>query len=313
MIKTAKGIQKVRYTNRIRRTPGDVVFNIINYTVFALFTLLCIYPFYYILINSISNNHLSALGEVLVWPLGIHFDNYVEVMKLKGIGHAALISLARTVIGTATTVFASSILGYLFTKKEMWGRRFWYRFVVVTMYFNAGIIPWFILMYNLGMMNNFWAYILPGIVSPFFILLVKTYVESIPSSLEESASLDGAGFWRILIQIIMPLIIPILATITIFAAVGQWNYFIDTVFLMPKQDNWTLQYILYNYLSNSTSLSTLLKNAQGNDMAADMARMQTSTSVRMTITIVVVFPVLLVYPIFQRYFVKGILIGAVKG
>jgi putative aldouronate transport system permease protein len=304
---------KRRMSNRIRRTSGDVVFNICNYLIFGIITLICIYPFYYIMINSISNNHQSALGNVIFFPVGIHFDNYVQVMKLKGIGHAAIITLARTVLGTCCSVFASAILGYLFTKREMWGRSFWYRFIVITMYFNAGIIPWFIVMYNLGFMNNFWAYILPGIVSPFFILLVKTYVESIPPSLEESAAIDGAGFFLILTRIIMPLIIPILATITIFAAVGQWNYFIDTVFLMPDPKNWTLQYILYNYLSNSTSLSTLLKTAQGSSLAADVARLQTATSVRMTITIVVVFPVLMVYPIFQRYFIKGILIGAVKG
>lgn len=307
----AKG--NARINNRIRLGAGDVAFNIVNYFVFGLFTLICIYPFYYIMINSISDNHQSALGNVIFWPVGIHFNNYVEVMKLKGIGRAALISVARTVAGTACTIIASAILGYLFTKKRMWGRKFWYRFIVITMYFNAGIIPWFIVMYNLGLMNNFLAYILPGIVSPFFIILVKTYIESIPPSLEESAAIDGAGFWTILTRIIIPLIIPILATITIFSAVGQWNYFIDTLFLMTKKDNWTLQFILYNYLSNSTSLSTLLKSAQGNDMAADVARMQTATSVRMTISIVVVFPVLLVYPIFQRYFIKGIMIGAVKG
>ncbi len=308
-----KAAGNARINNRIRLGAGDVAFNIVNYFVFGLFTLICIYPFYYILINSISDNHQSALGNVILWPVGVHFNNYVEVMKLKGIGRAALISVARTVGGTVCTVLASSVLGYLFTKKRMWGRRFWYRFIVITMYFNAGIIPWFIVMYNLGLMNNFLAYILPGIVSPFFIILVKTYIESVPPSLEESAAIDGAGFWTILTRIIIPLIIPILATITIFSAVGQWNYFIDTLFLMTKKDNWTLQFILYNYLSNSTSLSTLLKSAQGNDMAADVARMQTATSVRMTISIVVVFPVLLVYPIFQRYFIKGIMIGAVKG
>ena len=308
-----KAAGNARINNRIRLGAGDVAFNIVNYFVFGLFTLICIYPFYYILINSISDNHQSALGNVILWPVGVHFNNYVEVMKLKGIGRAALISVARTVGGTVCTVLASSVLGYLFTKKRMWGRRFWYRFIVITMYFNDGIIPWFIVMYNLGLMNNFLAYILPGIVSPFFIILVKTYIESVPPSLEESAAIDGAGFWTILTRIIIPLIIPILATITIFSAVGQWNYFIDTLFLMTKKDNWTLQFILYNYLSNSTSLSTLLKSAQGNDMAADVARMQTATSVRMTISIVVVFPVLLVYPIFQRYFIKGIMIGAVKG
>jgi putative aldouronate transport system permease protein len=302
-----------RIGNRIKLTPGDVAFSLVNYLFFGIFTLICLYPFYYILINSISDNHQSALGNVILYPTGIHFENYVQVLKLKGFGQAAFISVSRTVLGTFLSVFASAILGYLFTKQQMWGRKFWYRFIVITMYFNAGIIPWFIVMYNLGFYNNFWAYILPGIVSPFFILLVKTYVETIPQSLEESAEIDGAGFFKILLRIIMPLIVPILATITIFAAVGQWNYFIDTVFLMPDQKNWTLQYILYNYLSNSTSLSTLLKTAQGSSMAQDVARLQTSTSVRMTITVVVVFPVLLVYPIFQRFFIKGILIGAVKG
>ncbi len=308
-----KADSNIRISNRIRLGAGDVAFNIVNFFVFGVFTLICIYPFYYILINSISDNHQSALGNVIFWPMGIHFSNYVEVMKLKGIGRAAMISVARTAGGTVCTVLASAVLGYLFTKKRMWGRRFWYRFIVITMYFNAGIIPWFIVMYNLGLMNNFLAYILPGIVSPFFIILVKTYIESVPPSLEESAAIDGAGFWTILTRIIIPLIIPILATITIFSAVGQWNYFIDTLFLMPKKENWTLQFILYNYLNNSTSLSTLLKTAQGSTMATDVSKLQTPTSVRMTITIVVVFPVLLVYPIFQRYFIKGIMIGAVKG
>jgi putative aldouronate transport system permease protein len=166
---------------------------------------------------------------------------------------------------------------------------------------------------DLKLTNNFMAYILPAIVSPFNVILVKTYVESLPASLEESAKLDGAGIIKILVSIIMPLIKPILATIAIFSAVGQWNSFIDTVFLMTKQNNFTLQFVLYRYLNESTSLAKLLQTSQGANMAKDMALAQTSTSVRMTVTMIVVLPVLMIYPIFQRYFVKGIMIGAVKG
>lgn len=304
---------KYQYKKKIKRSAGDIVFNILNYFIFGLITLLCVYPFYYIAINTISNNHISELGDVLFYPKGIHFTNYINVLKLKGLGHAAFISLARTVIGTFCSIFASVTLGYLFSKPDMWQRKFLYRFVVITMYLNAGLIPWFILMMNLKLTNNFLAYILPAIVSPFNVILVKTFVESLPVSLEESAKLDGAGIIKILVSIIIPLTKPILATIAIFSAVGQWNSFIDTVFLMTKQDNYTLQFVLYRYLNESTSLAKLLQTSQGANMAKNMALAQTSTSVRMTVTMIVVLPVIMIYPMFQRYFVKGIMIGAVKG
>jgi putative aldouronate transport system permease protein len=306
-------INKNLHKNKIKLSTGDVIFNILNYFIFGLITLLCVFPFYYIAINTISDNHISELGNVMFYPKGIHFTNYMNVLKLKGLGHAAFISLARTVIGTFCTVFASAVLGYLFSKPDMWQRKFFYRLVVITMYLNAGLIPWFIMMMNLKLTNNFMAYILPAIVSPFNIILVKTFVESLPASLEESARLDGAGIMKILLNIIMPLTKPILATIAIFSAVGQWNSFTDTLFLMTKQNFFTLQFVLYRYLNESTSLAKLLQTAQGANMAKNMALAQTPTSVRMTVTMIVVLPVLIIYPIFQRYFVKGIMIGAVKG
>ncbi len=293
---------------------GGIAFNIINYTLFGLFTLICVFPFYYLFINTISDNQVSALGNVLFWPQGLHFNNYLEVLKLKGLGQSALISLGRTVLGTSFTVFATALMGYLFTKKEMWHRKFWYRFVIITMYFNAGIIPWYITMMNLRLTNNFLAYILPAIVSPYNIILVKTFIESVPPSLEESAMLDGAGYTVILTRIIIPLIKPILATIAVFCAVGQWNAFTDTLFLMTDSKLFTLQYVLYRYLNEATSLASLLKNSSSSAMQSiDLSQIQTPTSVRMTVSMIVVLPILFVYPFFQRYFVKGIMIGAVKG
>ena len=141
-------------------TAGEVIFQIANYTIFGLFTLICILPFYYLFINTISDNSLVSQGLILWKPKGIHFTNYMEVLKMKGLGNSALISVGRTVLGTVLNVFGTAFLGYALGKQELWGRKFWYRFVIITMYFNAGIIPWFINMKNLGLTNNFLAYII---------------------------------------------------------------------------------------------------------------------------------------------------------
>ena len=303
----------VKSARKQRQTGADLVFNVLNYLFFGLFTFACVFPFYYLFINTISDNQVSSLGDVMFYPIGVHFKNYVEVMKIRGIGRAALLSVGRTVIGTSLMVFASATCGYLFTKEKMWMRKFWYRFVVVTMYFNAGIIPWYLTMDALHLTNNFLAYILPTIVSPYNIILVKTFVESVPASLEESAQLDGAGFGTILIRIVIPLIKPILATIAIFGAVGQWNAFTDTLFLMSDANYFTLQFLLYRYLNEAASLAALLKSDPTLMANMDLSTLQTPESVRMTVSMVVVLPILFVYPFFQRYFVKGIMIGAVKG
>lgn len=288
------------------------LFDIINYLAFGIFTLMCVYPFYYIFINTISDNTLTARGQVMFYPIGVHFSNYAQVLKIAGLADATLISIARTVLGTGLTVFASAFVGYIVTKEKLWHRKFCYRFIVATMYFNAGIIPWFILMMNMGLTNNFLAYIIPGIVSPFNIILVKTYIESIPPALEESAQIDSAGYWTRFTRIVLPLCMPILATVTVFSAVGQWNSFQDTLFLMTDRKLYTLQFLLYRYINESNALATILKNSNG-AVNMNLSLVQTPTSVRMTVTMIVVAPILLVYPFFQRYFVGGIMIGAVKG
>ncbi|MFB9277137.1 carbohydrate ABC transporter permease [Cohnella cellulosilytica] len=295
-----------------RQTIGSVAFHLINYGVFAIFTLACIFPFYYIFINTISDNSLSSSGQILLLPRGIHFTNYAEVFRVRGLGNAALVSVARTVIGTALTLVGTSFLGYAFSRPEYWRRKLWYRFVIVTMYFNAGIIPWFVTMKSLGMVNNFWAYVLPSIVAPFFVVLFKTYVEQIPASLEESAQIDGAGYGMRFFRIVFPLSAPILATIIVFTSVGQWNSFMDTLFLIRDSKLYTLQFLLYQYLNEVNAVAASLRSSpQGQLM--DPSRLLTATSVRMTISIVVVLPILFVYPFLQRYFVKGLLLGAVKG
>lgn len=295
------------------KKPGDVAFNVINYTIFGILAFLCAYPFYYLIINSISSNELSNNGMINFIPRQIHFQNYRDVFKLNGLSMAMIVSVLRTVIGTALTVFSSALLGYMFTLKKMWHRKFFYRFIVITMYFNAGIIPMFMTMKNLHLTNNFLVYILPWIVQPFYIIMVKTYIESTPISLQEAAEVDGAGPLTIFIKIVLPISTPILATVAIWAAVGQWNSFQDTLLYVTDQKLWSLQYLLYTYINQANSLAAAVKSSGSMANVQNLITRQTPTSIRMTVSVIVVLPILFVYPIFQRYFVKGIMIGAVKG
>lgn len=299
---------------KIKTSKGDRTFQVINILIFAIFAIICAYPFYYLIINSISANDLSASGKVNFLPHGFQLENYVKVFQLNGLGTAAMVSLGRTVIGTICTVLASVYLGFMFTQQRMWHRKLWYRFMVITMYFNAGLIPMYMTMKTLHLTNSFWVYIIPAIVQPFNIIMAKTYVESIPPALQEAAEIDGAGTMTVFAKVILPTCKPIMATIAIWSAVGQWNSFQDTLIYITDQKLYSLQYLLYTYLNQASSLATMVQQSGGNVSAvANLATQQTPTSIRMTISVIDVLPILFVYPIFQKSFVKGIMIGSVKG
>lgn len=296
-----------------KRTKGDIIFNIINYTVFTLFTLVCIFPFYYLIINTISDNELVRTGQIMWIPKGIHLKNYIALKNVNNLGTSAIVSIGRTIIGTATMVMATGFIGYLVTKQEMYGRKFIYRFFIYTMYFNAGLIPGYLNMSMLGLTNNFWGYIIPGIVAPYNIILVKTYIESIPADLEESAAIDGAGYFTRFRNVIWPLSKPILATIAIFGAVGHWNAFTDSmIYMSGRPDLYTLQYRLYIYMNSTSNLSALM-NSGGSVSESVLDSALNMRSVKLTVAMVTIIPILLVYPFLQRYFQKGIMLGAVKG
>ncbi len=307
----------------IKRTKGDWVFDIAVIVFFCLFTFICIFPFYYLLINTVSDNDLVTSGRVNFYPMlknadgqsvfGVQVNNYIALQNVQDLGSSILVTVARTVLGTALMVLTSAWAGYLVTKQKMWKRSFWYRFLVVTMYFNAGLVPWYMNMLMMGLTDNFLAYIIPGMVAPYNIILVKTYIESIPASLEESAVIDGASTVKVWLKIILPLSIPILATIAIFGAVGNWNSFQDSLLLMNNRpDLYTLQHRLYIYLNSSSNLGAMM--SQGGTISEQAAQsMLNQRVIQYTVSMVSIIPILLVYPFMQRYFVKGIMLGAVKG
>lgn len=301
-----------KHKKAFKTKPGDIIFNIFNYAFFILFTITCIFPFYYLFINTISDNDLVRKGAINFIPRGIHLTNYISMLQAGEISQAFLVSIGRTILGTVLMVAASAFVGYLVTKQEMWHRKFWYRFLVITMYFNAGLIPWYLNMSMLGLTNTFWAYIIPGIVAPYNIILVKTYIESIPAELEESAFMDGASYMTIFRKIIWPLSKPILATIFIFGAVGHWNSFTDSLILMQgAPEYYTLQHRLYMYLNQASNISAIANSGQISDTVA--SSMMNSKVIKYTISMVTIIPILVVYPFMNRYFEKGIMLGAVKG
>jgi multiple sugar transport system permease protein/putative aldouronate transport system permease protein len=295
------------------KSVGDLIFFFFDYLFFIIFTLSCLFPFYYLFINTISDASLVSQGLINFVPRGINIQNYVALRNVNDLGNSLIVSIARTILGTALMVMASAFVGYLVTKQEMWHRKFFYRFLVITMYFNAGLIPWYLNMSMLGLTNTFAAYIIPGIVAPYNIILVKTYIESIPAELEESAFIDGASYMRVFVSIIWPLSMPILATIAIFGAVGNWNSFQDSLILMPNAPElYTLQHRLYIYLNSSSNLGAVMNSAgSGSSAALDYAN--NGKIIKYTISMVSIIPILLVYPFMQRYFEEGIMLGAVKG
>lgn len=295
------------------RSIADCIFDAILIVFFTFFTFLCIFPFYYLFINTISANDLVSSGLINFYPKGVHLGNYIALKDVSDLGSSAFVTVARTIIGTALMVVVSAWAGYLVTKRTMWKRSLWYRSLVIIMYFNAGLIPWYMNMLMLGLTNNFFAYIIPGMVAPYNIILVKTYIESIPSSLEESAIIDGANTPTVFLKIIWPLSTPILATIAIFGAVGNWNSFQDSLLLMsnaPKM--YTLQHRLYIYLNSSSNLSAVMSGSSGASTQALSSLLNTKV-VKYTVSMVTIIPILMVYPFMQRFFVKGIMLGAVKG
>jgi ABC-type sugar transport system, permease component len=305
-------MNKVRKIKK-RKTKSEWLFDIAIYVFFFLFTIVCIFPFYYIFINTISDNNLVTTGKISIFPKGIHFQNYISVLKLDTIGPAAFVSLARTVLGTLFAIVAASFPAYAFTRQEFWHRKFWYRYVVATMYFSAGVIPTFLTYKSIHIYNTFWVYILPAVVTPFNLILCKTYIESLPQSLEESAEIDGAGYLVRYLKLILPLSKPILATVAIFSAVGQWNNFMDTVLYIQNKALFTLQYVLYQYLNQANALAEIMRNDPSVMANNDLSTILTPLTIQYTICMVTILPILMVYPLFQRYFVKGIMIGAVKG
>lgn len=288
--------------------PCPVRFSMSSISCFSLVIItLCLYPLWYIFVQSLSSGPLAV--NAVAWPINFTLKNYADVFKSGDVPHAFLISVLRTSIGTACTLLACMLLGYLFSKEDMPLRKVMYRILIITMYVSGGLIPTYLVYKAYRLTNSFLVYILPAVVDAYYVILIKTYVEQLPISVEESAMIDGAGTMCIFLKIILPMSLPIVATIAIYASVGQWNSWFDNhIYAISNKKILTLQYMLYRYLQEAESIVRELKER---DPGAAVPI--TPRGVRMTVTMITVVPVLCIYPFFQRYLIKGLMIGAVKG
>jgi putative aldouronate transport system permease protein len=287
-----------------KRSAGDVVFNASNTLVLAFTILVCGYPFLYIILYSISNPDKVGMSFLIV-PLEVTFDSYKHLFLQNRILHAYFISISRTVAGTIGTMFITYMVAYALSKQHLLFRKFFLRFCAVTMYLGAGLIPTYILMNSLGLNGTFWIYVIPGLMDVYSMLIIRIYIEALPPSLEESAYLDGANEVRSAFQIILPLCTPVIAALALFKCVGHWSSYYDTLIYAPTVSNLhTIQYVMYNLINDQ--FTTTFENVRIRLKANPL-------SLKMAVTVVTVLPVLFVYPFLQRYFVKGLYLGAVKG
>ena len=294
--------------NKIRESTSRRVFLVVNNIVFALILFVCLYPLWYVLIQSLSQGDKGV--NAIVLPISFTLENYISVMQRPDILHAFILSVIRTVTGTCGTVLCCMLLGYLFSKEDMPYRKFLYRMLIITGYVGGGMIPTYLVFRYYGLLNNFLVYILPSLVSSYYVILIKTFVEQMPPEVEESAMIDGAGPFNIFVRIILPLSLPIAATIAIYSSVHHWNSWFDNqLYTVTNENLTTLQFLLYSYLNKTEAMLEAIERGD----VSDSSILMTPRGLKMTITMVTVIPILCVYPFMQRFLIKGIMIGAVKG
>jgi putative aldouronate transport system permease protein len=292
----------------------NTVFTCVNSGVMLLIMFVTMYPFWNTIVVSFNSATDTTRGGITFWPRVFTLQNYRAVFTSGTIYHAFFISVARTVIQTVSGVFLTSMLAYVLSRKEYIFRKPFTLILILSMYINAGLIPNYFLIRSLGMINTFWVYVVPGMISAFNFIVIRTYMLTLPDSIIESARIDGCGDFIIFTRIILPLCLPVLATISLFVAVGSWNSWFDTMIYNSGRVNLhTLQYKLMEYLQSSQSQSTSAAAIGAMGMAENLASsMVTPVSIRAAITVVAALPILVVYPFLQRYFVAGINVGSVK-
>lgn len=292
----------------LRKSFGSRVFDTFNVLLLALFAFLLLYPFYNQLVLSFNEGVDAQRGGVYFWPRRPTLESYAWLFRNSKLLNGALVSVMRVVVGTTTCLFGSALLGYVTSIRYFSGRRFMRILFVVTMYFGGGMIPTYLLFMRLGLLNTFTVYWLPSALSGYYMLLFSSYLNQLPDSLFEAARVDGATELRIFFQIVVPVSVPVLAAISIYLVVGQWNAWFDNM-LYNTNGNWdTLQM----YLRRMLLEAEVALKIQAEAIAYHRAMTMTPQTIKAATTMIVTLPILLAYPFFQRYFIGGITLGAVK-
>lgn len=291
-----------------KRGPFDIVFDGLIYLFMLLFFIIVAYPILYVVALSFSSREAVLNNEVYIIPVGFNFDNYKLVLKHEFLPRAFLNSVFYTVFGTLYSMILTILGAYALSRKNYFGRDFIMFLIAFTMMFGGGMIPSYMLIKNLGLLNTRLALIIPFAVSQYNLIVMRTYMQQIPSAIEESAKLDGANDFVILFRIFVPMSKPVIATITLFYAAGQWNDFFSGLIYLDDKNKFPLQLVIRDLLitQNDATLNQGLAAQQGMPSL-------TPGGFRAAIVVVTVLPLLVVYPFIQKYFVKGVMLGSIKG
>lgn len=291
---------------KIKKSVGDIIADILIYAFVGILSLICLIPFIHVAAKSLSSNNAVLSNAVSFWPIGLNVNAYKNVLADPAMVHSlwftALITIAFTIIGLFVTVCAA----YPLTRKDLKGRNIFIFVFLITMYFSAGVIPDYLLIDTLGMLDTVWVLILPLAFSAYNMIILKTFMQSsIPDSLIEAAELDGCDHIKTLVKVVLPLSKSVLATLALFYAVGRWNSFSDALYYIRDLDLEPLQYKLYKLMESAQNSSTSQEAGGGEIMVQEV----TKSATIMFATV----PIIIVYPFVQKYFVKGVMVGAVKG
>ena len=294
---------------KITRTPGEWVLDIVKVVFLAFVVVVTVYPFWNIFIISINDATDAIRGGLYFLPRKLSLSSYAEILRRSTFLASIKVSVGRTLIGTPIAVLVTAMLAYPLSRKDLVGRKFWNLLFVFTMYFGGGLVPYYMVLKGIHMLNTFWVFIFPMMMSVYNMILIRSYIESMPDSLFEAAKIDGANDLVVFVKMVIPLSKPILMTVALFVAINQWNSWFDAYLYTSDQALKPMQSILVEILNQyqtGASTSQAMSNAKAGVTV-------TPDSIRMAATMVATLPIIMVYPFVQKYFVKGLTVGGVKG
>jgi putative aldouronate transport system permease protein len=298
--------------NRIRRSLGEHTFDAVNALLMLVVALVMIYPLWYVIVYALNSSQDSASGHLWFWPRKFTVENIVFVLRKPILQRSYIVTIARTVIGPLLNLVVTGFAAFSLSKRYLPGRKFLTYYLILPIFIGSPIVATYVVYARMHLLNNFLVYILPGAFTFFMMAVARAFIEELPASLEESAKMDGAGYLRIFFQLVVPLSTPIIATMLIFSAVGNWLDFYTNLLFISSDKLYTLQYLLYVIVQQQGATAGVMgpmqQQAQGNTAQFQLS----SETVNMTTLVIVTLPILFVYPFFQKYIIKGILIGAIK-
>lgn len=294
-----------------RKSTGSKMFDFFN-TIFMfgiMFTML--FPFWYALVGSFNEGFDFTKGGVYFFPRVFSLTNYQILFYTESISNALFISVARTVLGTITQVLFTAIFSYAFSRKQLIGKKYYAALGLFTMLFSGGLIPNYVLFKQLGLLNNFLVFIIPNLLTFWYVMIFNSFFKEIPDSVIESAKMDGASEYTIFFRLIIPLAMPALAAVALFTSVSNWNNYYDAMIYTTDQRLVPMQLLLMKIVRNNTEASRLA-NELRTDFLDDQSKVS-SVTIKLAAMIIAAAPIIVVYPFLQKYFVKGVMIGSIKG